>query len=181
MPNGLDAGVLPPPKMGPIERGRNVLGYVGTIGPWFDWDWVIALAKARPADVVRLIGPMFTPSPHAIPGNVEVLSSRSHHDAMLAMQDFDVGLIPFKNTDLTVSVDPIKYYEYRALGLPVVSTDFGEMALRGAEDGTFLSKTGQVLNGLIQEALLYRSDDETIRQFTARNTWEARFNAARIM
>ncbi|MBT9177152.1 MAG: putative teichuronic acid biosynthesis glycosyltransferase TuaH [Firmicutes bacterium] len=179
--NGLDAEVLPAPIRNIALREKKVLGYVGTIAAWFDWNWVIALAKARPMDVVRLIGPVFAPAPCVLPKNMEMLPPCSHQAALLAMQDFDVGLIPFKKNDLTASVDPIKYYEYRALGLPVISTDFGEMAFRGDEEGTFLSREPQDINSLVQKALFYSADVEAIRQFIASNTWEARFAAAKII
>jgi glycosyltransferase involved in cell wall biosynthesis len=181
VPNGLDASVLPDPKIGTLLREKRILGYVGTIGPWFDWEWVIHLAKGRPQDVVRLIGPVFTPSHCALPENVEILPPCIHQEALRAMQEFDVGLIPFKKNDLTNSVDPIKYYEYRALGLPVISTDFGEMAFREGEAGTFLSRGIQDVSGLIQSALRYSADIQSVRQFAACNTWEARFAAARII
>lgn len=179
--NGLDASVLPAPKIGSLAREKRILGYVGTIGPWFDWEWVINLAKARPQDVVRLIGPMFASSPNALPSNIEVLPPCTHQDALRAMQMFDVGLIPFKKNELTASVDPIKFYEYRALGLPVISTDFGEMTSRRDEDGTFLSRGAEDVSGLVQSALLYTADIELVRRFTASNTWEARFATAKII
>lgn len=178
--NGLDAEVLPEPRSS-AEREKRVLGYVGTIGPWFDWGWVITLAKSRPMDVVKLIGPVFAPAPCALPENIEILPPCSHQEALRAMQDFDIGLIPFKKNDLTASVDPIKYYEYRALGLPVISTDFGEMAFRGGEEGTFLSQELRDINNLVQKALLYSADNETNRQFIDSNTWEARFAATKII
>jgi len=178
--NGLDPSVLPTSRIETI-RERKILGYVGTIAPWFDWEWVLALAKSRPTDLVRLIGPMFTPPPQGLPENIEILPPRTHPDAIRSMQDFDVGLIPFKNTDLTVSVDPIKYYEYRALGLPIISTEFGEMELRGEEEGVFLSRNMQEIHPLVGEALRYRASVDSIKQFVAANTWETRFAAAGIL
>ena len=179
--NGLDANVLPAPRSYVAVREKKVLGYVGTIASWFDWDWVIALANARPMDAVRLIGPVFSPVPATLPRNIEMLPPCNHQEALLAMQDFDVGLIPFKKNDLTASVDPIKYYEYRALGLPVVSTNFGEMALRGGEEGTFLSRGIEDINDLMEGALRYNAGIESVRQFRVGNTWEARFTAAKII
>lgn len=179
--NGLDLNVLPPPKIRSTASNKKVLGYVGTIATWFDWEWVIALAEARSSDVVRLVGPVFAPVPAALPQNIEMLPSCRHQAALVAMQDFDVGLIPFKKNELTASVDPIKYYEYRALGLPVVSTDFGEMAFRVGEEGTFISRGAQDTNSLIQSALSYNADPEMIWQFAVHNSWEARFDAAEII
>ena len=179
--NGLDASALPKSNSSITNREKKVLGYVGTIGPWFDWDWVIALAKFRPLDVVRLIGPVFAPAPCVLPNNIEALPPCSHEAAILAMQDFDVGLIPFKRNDLTASVDPIKYYEYRAMGLPVISTDFGEMAFREGKEGTFLSRELHDIKDQVQNALRYKADVEKTRQFTAENTWESRFEGTGII
>jgi hypothetical protein len=181
VPNGLDAEMLPVPRNRDTKRERKVWGYVGTIGSWFDWDWLITLAMVRSMDLVRLIGPVFSPAPCVLPKNIELLPQCDHHEALQAMQDFDVGLIPFKKNDLTASVDPIKYYEYRALGLPVVSTNFGEMAFRGEEKETFLSLEAQDIKSVIHEALLYCEEDELTRQFIANNTWERRFADTKII
>lgn len=179
--NGLAVDVLPDIAPYGEARLKKVLGYVGTIGEWFDWDWLIALARTRPANVVRLIGPIFSPPVSPLPSNVEILPPCNHASALDAICNFDVGLIPFKRTQLTASVDPIKYYEYRALGLPVVSTRFGEMALRGKELGTYLSDGAADVNTPIEAALKYRFDEQEIREFRAINSWEARFAATGII
>ena len=170
----------------PNERLRSpstehpVLGYVGTIGHWFDWPLVIALANANPMMRVRLIGPVYSPPPAGLPSNIELLPACDHAAAMLAMQGFSVGLIPFKRTDLTASVDPIKYYEYRALGLPVVSTCFGEMALRANLSGVFLADMQTDLASVLERALAYKPDKNEINQFRNENSWGARFEACGI-
>lgn len=179
--NGLDLNVLPPPKLNDATRSQKVFGYVGTIATWFDWEWVIALAKARPSDVVRLIGPVFAPAPLALPQNIEMLPPCNHQAALAAMQDFDVGLIPFKKNNLTASVDPIKYYEYRALGLPVISTGFGEMALRFKESGTFISDGIDDIDGLVLKALEFGPDTYQAWKFAGCNSWSIRFDHAGIL
>lgn len=179
--NGLDLKVLPPPRISDGLRSNKVLGYVGTIGAWLDWEWLIALAKARPADEVTLIGPTFAPPPAALPNNIRILPPRTHPAALIAMQDFDVGLVPFKKNELTASVDPIKYYEYRALGLPVISTDFGEMALRKGEEGTFISGGVLDIGQLVQRALCYIPQSESVRQFALSSSWDTRFDNAGII
>ncbi len=179
--NGLDLNTLPSNTARRNPGEKNVLGYVGTIAAWFDWDWVIRLAKLRHKDVIRLIGPDFAPVPLELPSNIEILPPCDHQAALLAMQDFDVGLIPFKKNNLTKSVDPIKYYEYRALGLPVISTNFGEMTFRAGEEGIFLSFGTQDLNNIVENALRYQAKTEDIVQFATHNSWESRFNGAGII
>jgi glycosyltransferase involved in cell wall biosynthesis len=179
--NGLDDEVMPGFVRFPASKRKKILGYVGTIAAWFDWDWVIELAKNRPNDVVRLIGPVFASAPAHLPNNIEMLPPCSHQVALVAMQGFNIGLIPFKKNTLTVSVDPIKYYEYRALGLPVISTDFGEMAFRGAEEGTFLSLGLQDISAVVELALKHSTMIESVQQFRANNTWAFRFGGAKII
>jgi len=171
----------PPPRVSASSSSNKVLGYVGTIGAWLDWEWLIALARARPSDAVTLIGPMFVPAPAILPHNISLLPPRGHQEALMAMRDFDIGIIPFKKNELTASVDPIKYYEYRALGLPVISTDFGEMTLRKGEDGTFISSDVLDIEHLVESALRYVPDAESLRQFSVGNAWDTRFDNARIV
>lgn len=160
---------------------RPVLGYVGTIGHWFDWPLVYDLAEANQSMCIRLIGPIYAAPTGAMPRNIELLPACNHATAIRAMQEFSVGLIPFRCTDLTASVDPIKYYEYRALGLPVLSTRFGEMALRDGQSGVFLADKHSDLTNLIRSAMSYECEIDEIQEFRAANSWEARFDASGIL
>ena len=179
--NACDTDSLPPVGSTAPDPVRPVLGYVGTIGHWFDWALVCSLARARPEARVRLIGPLHAKPPNPLPDNIEVLPARGHGAAMRAMQTFAAGLIPFKVTDLTRSVDPIKYYEYRALGLPVISSRFGEMDRRAREPGVFLVEEGGGLDPLVRSALRYRCDGDEVRTFRDANSWRARFDAGSIL
>ncbi|MGY2167525.1 glycosyltransferase [Pseudomonas gingeri] len=155
-----------------------VLGYVGTIAKWFAWEIVVALAKAYPHAEIRLIGPVHTRLPAHLPGNIHFIGEVSHEAAMDAMADFDVGLIPFKCDALTRFVDPIKYYEYRALGLPVISTAFGEMVGRDACPGTFLLDGPEDIRQAMDQALGFDEPEEHTRRFRCDNSWRARFSLA---
>lgn len=179
--NGLDAATIPMFTGRHEPTSKKILGYVGSVATWFDWDWVIALAKVRSDDVVRLIGPVSCLIPTGLPNNIEMLPACSHQMAIEAMQKFDVGLIPFKNNILTASVDPIKYYEYRTIGLPIISTCFGEMAFRFDEAGTFISQGLQDIAGLVEKALQYSATNDSIQKFRDVNTWDYRFDNANII
>jgi glycosyltransferase involved in cell wall biosynthesis len=116
-----------------------VAGYVGTLGSWFDWkcltDWAMQLPDIR----WELVGALSADVPTGLPHNVKLLGPLPHQDVMKTMQSgWDVGLIPFLNTALTHAVDPVKYYEYRQSGLPVLSSRFGEMAHKTDDDGVWL-------------------------------------------
>ncbi|NBF10150.1 glycosyltransferase family 1 protein [Pseudomonas sp. Fl4BN1] len=160
------------------NAGRPVFGYVGTLAKWFDWDFVLSLALAFPQAEVRLIGLQHGASPTSLPANILRLPSLPHLAALAAMTEFDVGLIPFKSNDITRFVDPIKYYEYRALGLPVVSTAFGEMTVRRHIPGVFLSDSVADIPRSIQQALAFSEPLADTLKFREANSWAKRFESA---
>jgi len=178
--NGLDLSAIQFVEWLPISSDNKVFGYVGTIASWFDWGWVCALAKARPNDEIRLIGPVFEQPAGKLPDNVKLLPACDHAAALKAMTQFHVGLIPFKKNALTASVDPIKYYEYRALGLPVISTDFGEMSFRSGERGVFITQSESDVFSMAEVAFQFKSDLSDNRAFAQKNTWKTRFDAANL-
>jgi hypothetical protein len=94
------------------------------------------------------------------------------------MARFHVGLIPFANNEVTAYVDPVKYYEYRAMGLNVLTTRFGEMNQRNASDGVYF--WDQLTSGALDLATLSASQpSEASRQaFCQDNSWKRRFDAA---
>ena len=134
MLNGYNMTDLPDPLP---PGSRKIIGYIGSIAQWFDWPLVLEIAEALPGVTVRLIGPEFIPRPSKLPANIEIWPECSQSDATQYVRQFAVGLIPFMRSHLTDCVDPIKYYEYRALGVPVWSTEFGEMKMRGERDAVF--------------------------------------------
>lgn len=179
--NACDPKALPVPRQPSRQQGqRPVFGYVGTIGGWFDWNVIKALARAQPQALVRLIGPVAVPVPEDLPPNVELLPPRAHDAAMRAVAHFDVGLIPFKRNQLTESVDPIKYYEYRAMGLPVISTRFGEMLYRGGESGVFLADTDKEQSKAAHDALAFQGGSAAAMAFREEAVWTRRFTASPV-
>ncbi|MFK0682905.1 hypothetical protein SD208_01135 [Ochrobactrum sp. BD67] len=174
--NGLDAGVLMPPPLGSTSVDQAIFGYVGTVGNWFDWEMILALAHAVPKDLIRIIGPVYKPAPCQIPANIQVFPPCEHAEAMNAMAQFDVGLIPFLRNELTDSVDPIKYYEYRAYKIPVISSDFGEMHYRENEDGVYLLRDGISIENLVESARKEMAPKQLDTDFIHLNTWKTRFD-----
>lgn len=111
-----------------------VLGYVGTLATWFDWEALRFLAEALPQAQLHIYGPLESVAPAALPTNVQLRGPVPHSQVFGLMRSWHAGLIPFVHNRLTQSVDPVKYYEYRACGLPVLTTMFGEMPLHAASD-----------------------------------------------
>ncbi len=175
--NGLMTDYFLPPAVRGLNLQQPVFGYVGTIAQWFDWDWVIHLATLFPAACVRLIGPCYVAPPGNLPINIELHPACDHAAAINAMKSFAVGLIPFHLNQLTASVDPIKFYEYRALGIPVVTTAFGEMLEYRGQTGVFIVDGFDGLFEQVESALKYQDSVLNRTQFIAANSWRERFNS----
>jgi hypothetical protein len=172
VPNGLAHGRLPAPSS---AASRRDFGYIGTIGPWFDWDWVGELAADWPDRRVELHGPLHCTPPRSLPANVVIGPPLPHAGALDRMRNFAAGLIPFRRDELTASVDPVKYYEYRGLGIPVISSPFGEMNNRHGDARVLLTERPREARSRI-DALLTSSDTaESTAQFRQRHDWAARF------
>jgi hypothetical protein len=170
--NGYPTSRLPQPSYaGP----RQYIGYIGTIAEWFDWPLVRSLALALPSVTIRLIGPEFVPRPANLPSNIEFLGGLPHDKVVNMIREFAVGLIPFRLTDLTSCVDPIKFYEYRSMGVPIWSTAFGEMKSRDHTAGvTHISRESD-WRRLFELAQATPVDLEAITSFRADVDWGRRF------
>ncbi len=174
--NGLDADVVKLSGSMPATADQMIFGYLGTVGNWFDWELIFALSKIVPNDIIRIIGPIYKPAPKPLPKNIETLPPCAHSEAMIAMAKFDVGLIPFLQNELTRSVDPIKYYEYRALGMPVISSSFGEMCYRDETDGVYLVSDTAVLKNTVLCARKEVKPKRLDTSFINENSWTSRFD-----
>lgn len=172
VPNGYDMQRLPAISSSPKS---NTIGFVGTIAGWFDWKIVIEMAKALPHVNIRLIGPRVGHVPLHLPTNIELLPPCLVADAIRHSQEFKVGLIPFLNNQLTESVDPIKYYELRALGVPVWSTAFGSMKNRLQEQGVSHIHSGADWQKLWASLPTTNPDMQHIQSFRDSHDWEQRF------
>ncbi|MGI9285417.1 MAG: glycosyl transferase [Pseudomonadales bacterium] len=180
VPNAFDSRMIKSDGQFGIATEKAVIGYIGTIGQWFDWSLVINLAKGNPNVYVKIVGPVFKSPPVGLPKNVMVLPSVNHQEAIEIMRSFSVGLIPFIPNDLTASVDPIKYYEYRALGLPILTTAFGEMADRISEEGVFQLDDMSNMRASVEAAIKFKIPAASLAVFRKENNWEARFSAIEV-
>ncbi len=158
-----------------VYRNLDLIGFVGTVADWFDWDLVIELATALPNKLVRIIGPIRCVIPQNLPQNIELLPECSVDQAIEFTAGFGVGIIPFKINQLTSSVDPIKFYEMRALGIPIWSTDFGTMSDRIIEGQAHLLKKGLDWSLQYEKVISDQLSESDVINFRNDNDWSGRF------
>lgn len=170
IPNGVDLARFQKRKQlavvpRSLPTGRPIAGYVGTLGPWFDWARVIGLARSNPAWNIVLIGPGNVPKNVEGIGNLYLLGPRAYEDLPEFVQHFRVGLIPFRGRVVT-GVDPVKAYEYLACGVPVLSVRFP--ALQGVPGVTLADDSW---NGLLDRLAHAPFPHTEVETFLADRDW----------
>lgn len=172
IPNGYDMSRLPPVD---AYQPAGMIGFVGTIAGWFDWDLVLEMANALPEVMIRLVGPCIGEKPAQLPANIEMKPACNLEQAIAYCSEFSAGLIPFQQTPLTDSVDPIKFYELRGIGVPVWTTDFGSMRGRIGMPGVIEIKKGTDWRQLWQQTQMQVLSEQEILNFRRQNDWSQRF------
>jgi len=116
-----------PPDMRNIPLPR--IGYYGSIEDWLDYDLLEELLKKTGLSVV-LIGPVKSKKAKKLARNKRVflLGPKSYSELPAYLAHFSVCILPFKDTELTRAVDPVKIYEYIAAGKDVVATPLPALA-----------------------------------------------------
>jgi glycosyltransferase involved in cell wall biosynthesis len=110
---------------------RPIVGFVGTIADWLDFDLLHSLASKNSDLSFLFIGPIrsrnTTLAAFKALKNVFFLEEKRHDKLPSYINQLNVGVIPFKVNRLTQSVNPVKLFEYLAVGVPVVSTPLEEV------------------------------------------------------
>lgn len=155
-----------------------ILGYVGTIGEWFDFQLIEAVLKNSPRISIVLIGPIFPEQRNGINRlrksypNFYALGKKPYNLLPNFIRAFDVCIIPFKINELTRSVNPNKLYEYLAAGKPVISTALPEVQ---KYDGTvYVAENYDEFLSYVHKALDSTHDLEKFLKIADENTWEER-------
>ena len=127
IPNAVDVAAYRSPRPRPVDLPPAAAVYVGTLHT----DRLDVELCARIASTINDRARLVLVGPNALlPADVErlreagvlVLGSRAHDDVIGYLQHADVLVVPHVVTPFTDSLDPIKLYEYAAVGRPVVST-----------------------------------------------------------
>lgn len=157
IPNAVDVVSYRVPKERPTDLPAGPIAlYLGTVHTdRIDLDLCVATAEAiRGRGRLVLVGPaLLRPSDvqRLESVGVLVLGARDRDDVPAYLQHADVLVVPHVVTPFTDSLDPIKLYEYRAVGRPVVSTpvagfrDGGDPRVTVADGGAFAEAVARLL------------------------------------
>lgn len=137
IPNAVDVDAYRISKPRPADLPDSAAVYVGTLHT----DRLdVALCESTAA-ALRGHGTLVLVGPNALSADdtkrlesagVVILGARPHDEVIGYLQHADVLIVPHVVTPFTESLDPIKLYEYAAVGRPVVATPVA--GFRDAED-----------------------------------------------
>ena len=157
---------------------KPIAGYFGAIAEWFDVELIEFLAKSRPNITFVFVGDTYGSNLKRVLGldNIHFVGERPYSEIPKYLQRFDVCLIPFKITPLTLDAHPIKIYEYFASGKPVVTTKLPEilpmkdLCYVANDKRDFLKKFDLAVAENNKELIQKRIE------FSSKNTWEDRYH-----
>lgn len=160
-----------------LKGDKPVIGYFGAISEWFDIDLVVAAAKAYPQWSFVLIGSTFgcDTEKAAKVANIQFIDEVPYATLPGYLQAFDVCIIPFKITELTLCTNPVKVYEYLSAGKPVVATAMPEVKL--IADHVHVAESAQEFIDLLSVAMQERGNQALAQTRTAwaqGHDWQSR-------
>jgi polysaccharide pyruvyl transferase CsaB len=155
-----------------------IIGYIGAISAWFDFDLIRKSAHAHPEWSFVLVGSEWGSDPHSDlhrMDNIHFLGEQPYERVAVLIANFDVCLIPFKLNELTLATDPVKLYEYLAFGKPVVASNLPELP----DDECLVRRAASAedFRHAIEEAIEEENHQlqKLRREFASHNTWENRY------
>jgi len=170
-----DGAVPEPADLADIPRPR--IGFVGGIDRHtFDPDLFVDVAK-RCSDLrFVLVGGCSLPEGWCPLPNVALLGRRDYSEVAAYMAACDVLIMPWNSSDWIKACNPVKLKEYLAVGRPVVSTPFDELAAYG--DLVRVASDAAGFAAAVRESLASGHDPHPGRHRVQAQTWTAKANAA---
>jgi len=157
--NGVDHELFAAPAMTWLDtlttlpRQRKFL-YVGAMREWFDVQALGAVAAAYPECAIHCFGEALPVVRDRLASHPNIVFKGTLSQAVIAQEAprYDVALIPFRESPLTLGVDPLKFYEYVSAGLPVVSSTIHALEAF-SEDTVRLASTPQEFVAAVQDSI----------------------------
>ena len=164
----------PHPDLDTLPRPR--LGFIGQVDDRLDPDLIARLSASFPESSLVLTGRVAPTADEArlraLP-NVHLTGYVSYEELPGVMRGLDVLLVPYRQTQLTQSCNPLKVYEYLATGRPVVSVDLEGLGVTRGVIRT--ARSHEEFVAQVREALADpKAGREARLAAAAANSWEER-------
>jgi len=126
--------------------------FVGSIEKWVDQKLINSTARILQDWSFDIYGHLGVKWSIAAP-NVKYKGVLENDDISQKLQEYSVGLVPFRDVDYLIKVmeRPLKFYEYVGSGLGVASTDIGSLRT-GMRNWAFFGNTPEKFAKAIEQA-----------------------------
>ena len=152
----------------------KLVGYFGHLtDSWFDWDSLIEISVDMQDYTFEIIGHS-EPENLQLPENIILMGPKNHPEINKIAARWNAAIIPFKTGALSDAVDPIKIYEYLALGLPTVSFSMPQI------DDYPITKTCADIEEFklgLDWAVNLDFNPSDVEEWLEENTWEKRVDS----
>ena len=109
--------------------------------------------------------------------NVHLLGRKSYGELPSYLRYINVGLLPTKLNSYTKYMFPMKYFEYIASGVPVVSTSLDFLSNESNKKGIYIAHDlPSFIEGVEKQLFEGRLDREASVMGVGDNTWDGRLN-----
>jgi glycosyltransferase involved in cell wall biosynthesis len=163
---------------------KPVVGYLGNIKHWIDFRLIEFIVASRQNWTFLFVGPFWTEYGQSYRKfldknkNVFVTGSINYSLFPAFLRLFDIGIIPFHQNEFMKAVNPNKFYEYMGAGLPVVSTDIGDLKTKYGEFVRIARTNNEFLSHLDYLYSLSSEEKERMKNKTLtyfrNHTWESK-------
>lgn len=146
-----------------------IVCFIGALGTWVDTD---ILKQITGKYKLLIVGPKFGNNP---PPGAFYMDMVDYNDLPKFYNSIDIGIIPFLDCQVSRAANPIKMYEYLAMGKPVVATDLPDTKIY--PDFVNVVKKGESFVDVIGKVLENDSvvQAQARREFALKNSWEKRY------
>ncbi|MBN2383120.1 glycosyltransferase [bacterium] len=157
------------------------IGFIGALSGYkVNFDLIEKVAQSHPEWSVVMVGPIWSGDPDTKVSNLEqydnvyLLGTQPYEKLPHFLKGLDVCLIPFHLNETTISVFPLKFFEYMAAGKPIVLTDLP--SVHEYKDFCHIARTDQDFIEAIETSLT-ENDPDLIKkriELSRKHTWQAR-------
>ncbi len=159
-----------------VELGKVIVGYHGALAQWIDYDLLGRIAKDQ-RFVLVLIGfehdGNLKKSGLLNYENVYYLGAKNYQELNAYCAYYDIAILPFVINNITLSVSPVKIFEYMAAGKPVVTYALPECKKYSS---CLCANTQEEFLEKLDMAISLRKDEKylnALKQDALNNTWTA--------
>lgn len=168
-----------PTSLSDFNTNSKRLTYVGTVAEWMNVDLIKKISEEIKGVEIYFFGPCGDNMRKALTmPHVHLMGAIPHAQVSTILQMSDALIMPFKLTELILSVNPVKLYEYIASGKPCIAPLYGES--KQFENYAYLYSSENecigLLKRLVDNNLEPKKDKSSCVQYAAQNTWASRYS-----